>query len=47
MKFAVRLNADATRILPRPLLLAICFIYALLGLFNRDPWKNEDAAGFG
>jgi 4-amino-4-deoxy-L-arabinose transferase-like glycosyltransferase len=29
------------------LLLAICIIYGLAGLFGRDPWKNEDAAGFG
>jgi 4-amino-4-deoxy-L-arabinose transferase-like glycosyltransferase len=29
------------------MLLAICIIYASFGLFGRDPWKNEDAAGFG
>ncbi|MHA6845680.1 ArnT family glycosyltransferase [Ralstonia syzygii] len=43
----VRLTASATSALPRWLLLAICVIYGLSGLFFRDPWKNEDAAGFG
>lgn len=43
----VRLTAAATRTLPRWILLAICVIYGLSGLFGRDPWKNDDAAGFG
>ncbi len=43
----VHLTAAATGALPRALLLAICIIYGLAGLFGRDPWKNEDAAGFG
>ncbi len=43
----VQLTAAATGALPRVLLLAICVIYGLAGLFGRDPWKNEDAAGFG
>lgn len=43
----VHLTAAATGALPRYLLLAICIIYGLAGLFGRDPWKNEDAAGFG
>ncbi|MEA3119003.1 MAG: hypothetical protein QOI13_2273 [Paraburkholderia sp.] len=47
MKTVVRLTASATRALPRWLLLTICIIYAAFGLFGRDPWKNEDAAGFG
>jgi len=47
MRPAVRLSASATRALPRWALLAICVIYAGSGLFGRDPWKNEDAAGFG
>jgi 4-amino-4-deoxy-L-arabinose transferase-like glycosyltransferase len=47
MKTVVRLTASATRALPRWLLLTICIVYAAFGLFNRDPWKNEDAAGFG
>ena len=47
MRPVVRLTASATSALPRSLLLAICVIYASFGLFGRDPWKNEDAAGFG
>jgi 4-amino-4-deoxy-L-arabinose transferase-like glycosyltransferase len=47
MRTAVRLTASATSALPRWILLAICFVYASSGLFGRDPWKNEDAAGFG
>jgi len=47
MRNVVRLTASATSALPRWLLLAICIIYASFGLFGRDPWKNEDAAGFG
>ncbi|WP_091906655.1 ArnT family glycosyltransferase [Chitinasiproducens palmae] len=47
MNPVVRLTASATRALPRAALLAICLIYAATGLFARDPWKNEDAAGFG
>ncbi|HEY3597704.1 MAG TPA: glycosyltransferase family 39 protein [Paraburkholderia sp.] len=47
MRPVVRLTASATSALPRWLLLAICVVYASFGLFGRDPWKNEDAAGFG
>jgi 4-amino-4-deoxy-L-arabinose transferase-like glycosyltransferase len=47
MRNVVRLTASATSALPRWLLLAICIVYASFGLFGRDPWKNEDAAGFG
>jgi 4-amino-4-deoxy-L-arabinose transferase-like glycosyltransferase len=47
LKSVVRLTASATRPLPRAALLAICVVYAAFGLFGRDPWKNEDAAGFG
>jgi len=47
IKFVFRLTASATRPLPRTALLAICVVYAAFGLFGRDPWKNEDAAGFG
>ncbi len=47
MRTVVRLTASSTRALPRSLLLAISIIYAAFGLFGRDPWKNEDAAGFG
>ena len=44
---ALTFAASATSALPRWLLLAICITYASFGLFRRDPWKNEDAAGFG
>src|ERR1700728_4648245 len=47
MRPVVRRPAAATSALPRWLLLAICIVYASFGLFGRDPWKNEDAAGFG
>lgn len=47
MKPVFRLTAAATRALPRWLLFVICIVYAAFGLFGRDPWKNEDAAGFG
>jgi 4-amino-4-deoxy-L-arabinose transferase-like glycosyltransferase len=43
----VRLPASATLALPRWGLLALCLLYILPGLLGRDPWKNEDAAGFG
>lgn len=47
IRSVVRLTASATRPLPRAALLAICVVYAAFGLFGRDPWKNEDASGFG
>lgn len=47
MRSVVRLTASATSALPRWALLTICVVYASFGLFGRDPWKNEDAAGFG
>src|ERR1700756_5215045 len=47
MRSFVRLTAPATSALPRWLLLTLSIIYAAFGLFGRDPWKNEDAAGFG
>src|SRR6195952_1150444 len=47
MRNVVRLTASATSALPRWLLLTICIVYASFGLFGRDPWKNEDAAGVG
>jgi 4-amino-4-deoxy-L-arabinose transferase-like glycosyltransferase len=43
----VRLPASATNALPRWGLFALCLIYILSGLFGRDPWKTDDAAGFG
>jgi 4-amino-4-deoxy-L-arabinose transferase-like glycosyltransferase len=47
MRPVVRLTASATRALPRWLLFTLTIVYAAFGLFGRDPWKNEDAAGFG
>jgi 4-amino-4-deoxy-L-arabinose transferase-like glycosyltransferase len=43
----VRLPASATNALPRWVLLALCMLYILPGLIRRDPWKPDDAAGFG
>lgn len=44
---SIRLTAAATSTLPRFVLVLITVIYGLLGIFGRDPWKNDDAAGFG
>lgn len=43
----VRLPAAATKALPRWGLFALCLLYILPGLIGRDPWKNDDASGFG
>jgi 4-amino-4-deoxy-L-arabinose transferase-like glycosyltransferase len=43
----VRLPASATFLLPRWGLVLLCLLYILPGLIGRDPWKNDDAAGFG
>ncbi len=43
----VRLPAAATNALPRRILFALCLLYILPGLIGRDPWKADDAAGFG
>jgi 4-amino-4-deoxy-L-arabinose transferase-like glycosyltransferase len=43
----VRLPASATLALPRWGLVALCLLYILPGLIRRDPWKVDDAAGFG
>lgn len=43
----VRLPASATHALPRWALFALCLLYILPGLIGRDPWKPDDAAGFG
>jgi len=40
-----RLTALATTRLPRLVLLAVIFLYILLGLFGRDPWKTDDVVG--
>ena len=41
---SIRLTAAATSTLPRFVLVLITAIYGLLGIFGRDPWKNDDAA---
>ncbi|GGC09039.1 hypothetical protein GCM10007205_17730 [Oxalicibacterium flavum] len=43
----VRLPASATKALPRWGLFALCLLYILPGLVGRDPWKPDDASGFG
>ena len=43
----VRLSAAATIALPRWWLVAMCMLYILPGIMRRDPWKVDDAAGFG
>ncbi len=43
----VRLPASATITLPRWGLISLCLLYILPGIFGRDPWKTDDAAGFG
>jgi 4-amino-4-deoxy-L-arabinose transferase-like glycosyltransferase len=43
----VRLPASATLALPRWGLVALCLLYILPGMIRRDPWKTDDAAGFG
>lgn len=43
----VRLPASATLTLPRWGLIALSMLYILPGLIRRDPWKTDDAAGFG
>jgi len=43
----VKLTAAATASIPRKVIFALTLIYGLAGLFQRDPWKNEDAIGFG
>ncbi|MEA5098805.1 MAG: glycosyltransferase [Burkholderiaceae bacterium] len=43
----VRLAASATAALPRWGLLLLALLYILPGLIGRDPWKSDEAAGFG
>lgn len=43
----VRLPASATDALPRWSIFALGLLYILPGLFGRDPWKTDDASGFG
>ena len=43
----VKLTAAATNSIPRIIIFALTLVYGFAGLFFRDPWKNEDAIGFG
>jgi len=43
----VKLTAAATKSIPRVIIFALTLVYGFVGLFFRDPWKNEDAIGFG
>ncbi|WP_051378229.1 ArnT family glycosyltransferase [Derxia gummosa] len=43
----LRLTEAATRKLPRWALAVMLLVYALPGLFGRDPWRADDASGFG
>lgn len=40
-----RLTALATTRLPAVILIGLLLIYAVLGLFARDPWKTDDVVG--
>ena len=40
-----RLTALATTRLPAAVLIVLLLLYALLGLFARDPWKTDDVVG--
>lgn len=40
-----RLTALATTRLPAAILIVLLLLYALLGLFARDPWKTDDVVG--
>jgi 4-amino-4-deoxy-L-arabinose transferase-like glycosyltransferase len=42
-----RLTAGATLKLPRWAITLMCLMYIVPGLIGRDPWKSEDATGFG
>jgi 4-amino-4-deoxy-L-arabinose transferase-like glycosyltransferase len=42
-----RVSAAAAAPFPRAALLVLLVIYIASGLFGRDPWVQEDAAGFG
>jgi len=43
----LRLTEAAAGKLPRWALAAMLLVYALPGLFGRDPWRADDATGFG
>ncbi|GAA5236222.1 glycosyltransferase [Verticiella sediminum] len=39
------MTAPAAAKLSRPVLLGVCLVYILFGLFGRDPWKTDDVIG--
>ena len=43
----IHLTAASTSSMPRLVMLLITLVYAFSGLFGHDPWKNDDAVGFG
>lgn len=43
----VRVSAEAAAKFPRLALWGLMVAYVLAGLFGRDPWPQDDAAGFG
>ncbi|AFN35610.1 hypothetical protein [Taylorella equigenitalis] len=45
-KTPARLASPAASKLPRRILFWVMFAFIFAGLFGRDPWKTEDAAGF-
>ena len=47
MQNPIKLTAAATTSMPRYVMFLITLIYAFSGLFGHDPWKNDDAVGFG
>ncbi len=47
MQHPLRLTTAAVQKLPRWALWAVLLMYALPGLFGRDPWRGDDAVGFG
>jgi len=47
MNKTLKLTAASTASMPRIIIWAVTCIYALSGLFGHDPWKNDDAVGFG
>jgi len=47
MSKTLKLSAASTASMPRVIMVALTLVYALSGLFSHDPWKNDDAEGFG
>src|SRR5690606_17186848 len=40
-----RLTAPAAAKLSRSMLIGLCLVYIVFGLFLRDPWKTDDVVG--